>query len=610
MQKIVASIGFLAIALSLVIGRLHPARGYEIDIYSSTPLLFWVFLTLAMACGTSLVVNQAFRNDDSGYWRHGLGILVLGTLTIALLPVIRGYAMFHVGDSSGHIGMVRDILQTGHPSDNNPYPVVHTLIWEIATIGGVGPTTAGLWLPAIQSGLFVIATYLLATVTFSRPRHVLLAAASSIVLFYSYYHATLYPSGQGLLFQPVVFFLFFKGWSTENDAIQYKALLLLTLLMFVFFHPVVAVLLVIYLLAVEGAKLFWNRRILPRAVGFGEVPSLDLFGFLAVPLFLWISGMVWFGGTVTNIYGFITGDFFASGHLETVPSVIGGQGISIAQLILTFTKNFLDNIIYVGLTVVAGLFLLRSYTRRETVPKYLFILFILFLVSIPVWLVLFMGSRSMTLGRFLSANAAMWVTPLFVGFALCGLFSGQRWKALGPVVVSCILLATWAISAFWMFPSLSLMRVNLQVAEHEMKGVGWFADHNDARYEIISMGVLPPQLASVVGFNQTVSEREDVQRWFEYRAIGIGGLQPENFMYKRYSSLGDWQTGRAYLVLTERFRKGSLDPTLKKGTMEGFATSAPWLTEENFQRFENDPNVDRLYSNGEFDVFVIAKSFH
>ena len=157
--KTLAIICFLAILIAALIAWQNPATGYELDIYSSTPVLTWVFIFLAILCGTGIIINEIV---NKGYrtrriWLLGLLILVLSHFSILYIPYIRNYITWG-GDNLSHWGLIKDVLKTGHFSAVNYYPVTHSIISQFILI-----TNTPIQLVANLSTAFFSAFFILST---------------------------------------------------------------------------------------------------------------------------------------------------------------------------------------------------------------------------------------------------------------------------------------------------------------------------------------------------------------------------------------------------------------------------------------------------------------
>jgi len=134
-QKLVVICGFVLLVIALIIAHSNPAAGYELDIYSSTPVFTWIFIFLAMLCGAGIIIHQLVSKDFqvSRIWLLGLLIIVVSHFSILYIPYIRGYFTWS-GDQMTHWGLITDIVSTGHFDNGNYYPITHCILSVIALI--------------------------------------------------------------------------------------------------------------------------------------------------------------------------------------------------------------------------------------------------------------------------------------------------------------------------------------------------------------------------------------------------------------------------------------------------------------------------------------------
>jgi multisubunit Na+/H+ antiporter MnhF subunit len=104
--EILAAVGFLLLTSALFIGHTSPARGYEVSVYGATPTPFWVAVGISGLLGVSLSFSQTIATRVR---RLGYVLTAASGLSIAAIPIIRGYYFFGPGDSLTHLGWIRDI---------------------------------------------------------------------------------------------------------------------------------------------------------------------------------------------------------------------------------------------------------------------------------------------------------------------------------------------------------------------------------------------------------------------------------------------------------------------------------------------------------------------
>jgi len=59
-----------------------------------------------------------------------------------------------------------------------------------------------------------------------------------------------------------------------------------------------------------------------------------------------------------------------------------------------------------------------------------------------------------------------------------------------------------------------------------------------------------------------------------------------------------------YVLITSLFRLASEEPAFKKGILAGPHLARRGFDRQDFHRLVQDPTVDLVYSNGEFEVYL------
>lgn len=134
LSKLLLVVGGLAFFGGLVRAYFSPATGYELSIYGSTPALYWVGIGVAVAC--ALLVGLVLRPGGPLRW----ATMVVGgfsILSVAALPLIRGYFFYGMGDSLTHLGWAKDIASGTMQPTQFLYPGVHTMTLLIETLTGM-----------------------------------------------------------------------------------------------------------------------------------------------------------------------------------------------------------------------------------------------------------------------------------------------------------------------------------------------------------------------------------------------------------------------------------------------------------------------------------------
>ena len=300
----------------------------------------------------------------------------------------------------------------------------------------------------------------------------------------------------------------------------------------------------------------------------------------SVAFLTWISSFEIFGTTIRRTLGWLMGEIQSIPHVDRLEQALTEQGLGIEQQVVLALKMYGDNLICLSLTAITLLIIARGFVRRRDEMRNLSILSMPFLVSGPVWVLIFATTLRVTVGRLLGSNAMMWAAPVLAAFALYEVFG--KWKTAGIPVVTTILLFTSVVAIFGVYHSPYILGPSWQVTRQDHQGTAWFWAHNPSPTTgyFASLGV-PATLAG-----------------------GVIQVQ-DHFGYPSQARLGQSYSRDVLLLLGERFRLSSMHPTLSQAMISPRSLARRGFTESDFMQVQRDPSVDKLYSNGELDVLLI-----
>jgi len=150
--KLLLLLGFLSCGIAVLSAYGSPATDYEVSIYHSTPVPFWVGVS------TSFVAALFTAFLCRGYLRTAA--VALSGLTFASvisLPLLRGYFFYGEYDSLTHLGWLKDLQNGALTPFDLFYPGVHEVTMLVASVTGF---------PLPKSLLFVVFLFPLVFVIF------------------------------------------------------------------------------------------------------------------------------------------------------------------------------------------------------------------------------------------------------------------------------------------------------------------------------------------------------------------------------------------------------------------------------------------------------------
>lgn len=213
-RLVLLAIGFMGFAVGTFLAWDQPATGYEVSIYTATPLGYWLGIAVAfLVAGIVTVVNHRDRIT-------GLALVLggLSTLSIVGLPVIRGYRSYGLGDSLIHLGWSEDIRDGTMAVFELFYPAGHSITVLLAEAAGIPTERAMITVMVVLTALFVLFIPLGAHAIARSPRATVIAAFAGFMLlpftnlstalhFHTYSIAT--------LFLPIVLYLLVKYMTSD-----------------------------------------------------------------------------------------------------------------------------------------------------------------------------------------------------------------------------------------------------------------------------------------------------------------------------------------------------------------------------------------------------------
>jgi hypothetical protein len=578
--KTTLCICFLLVFVALVlIDRNSPAAGYELSIYESVPLPTWICLIAALAGGTGVIVHQAFRDRKSKYWLLGWFVLAFGISVLLLLPTFKGYLLYGSDDTIAHGQFAERVLAEHHIWESNRYPITHILMAQIAQVCAVSPETLVNKIPVLFTLIFMFSTYLLASSVMPKKRQALLAAGT-IGLFFNYYHVCVYPQTLSIMTLPFLFYLYFR--SRDGHRLPFRIAFVTMLFVFPFFHPAPAAVLIFCLLAAEGVKVLWRLRgRSSSATAVMDRITLEPTLICSVTFLTWISTWAIAHRTLQHIVGWLTGEIKSVPRVKQAEQIFETQGVEPLQQVQLGLKMYGHNLIFLSLSALALLIVVWGFARKREELKRLSILCMSFLISGPVWVLIFTTTLYVTVGRLLGANVMMWAAPVLAAFALFEMFG--RWQRAGMIAVTSILTCALILGVFSVFHSPYILQPSWHLTRHEVSGTEWFFAHTGRleRDEIATFGVQPAIANGIVS-----------------RFI------PDHFGYTEEDSLGYWYKQSFFVLIGQRFRLSSTHPVLSKHVIADFRIARTGFDQSDFEELEQDSSVMKLFSNGELDVYL------
>lgn len=594
--KAIAAILFTFISIAVVLIIQNPSPGYEISVYTALPPLVWVLLATAIAGGISIVVYEASRSGKNGnWWLLGLSIILLSNLVIVLLPILRGYLFNIRVDHPIHLGIVKDILLTGRFPSGIVYPVTHILVAQASSILNISLTTAMNLTGPIFYLLFVLFTYLLCQAILSRPATILATTASTVLFIF--YYTEVFPQGFAFITFPFFFYFYFKP--QRETSVSLTFILILLVFQMVFFHVVSAFMLILAMVTMElvkplFARLYNGKRGLTFSTPSSIRPSLNLpiMGLIVLLFWVWGNFDVW-QGSVLSVASWFRDELLATPLTEIAWQSFRKLGLNLISQLGLFIKMYGHTFIYLVLSLMAVTMVMRKRAFpfvRDLRGVFLFSGF--FLLAAAVWLVDYVRPlTSLHSGRIIHLVIALF--PPLVGLALCRMVRVPAKNISGPgngklawrITAATIVIVASLIGIFSIYPSPFIYQFNSMTNHAELEGVYWLLERKNPDIRVLSAGMEETRRYAQTLWGYEVSSH-----------LRADYYPSEHFGYIQYRTIGEAVGGDGLMILRSEFLKS---------VYSGVWAKVDRFNEDDFRQLEMDISADKLYDNGEVDVWYV-----
>jgi hypothetical protein len=581
--KTLAIVALVAVGAAALVAWNSPATGYESSIYRSTPVLVWIGIGTAFACGTAIAVFTAYGGESvSSRWILGLICIFLATALVLSLHVVRGYAFWQAnGDPASHVGVIRALVEAGTLEGTNKYPVLHVLAAQVHFVTGLEIEYIGKVLPLVFALVGKVFVYLWAVALFRSGRAVVMMTLAGSMLVGGWY-LNLTPNHMGNLLFPMFLYAASSTVGPERRTGLFPLLLLFIVLLPVL-HPVPAfaflfVMATLWLPRWGLQMVGWIRQ-LPRP---WPLVNWSITSLLAVWTVAWISNFRDWEGLWRSLLEASGGAIARNLDMARLAS---GLGYNVTAY---FLRNYFD-LLFFGLAALFAVpLVLRAVRSSANEDRLLGMYGPLATVSFLFLLTYFVDFSG--LART-TTYLVLFAVP-FSGFLLATVFpvrvTSRRWIAAAAAVT---LVGFSFMGVMRVYPSQYIQEYNPHLTYSESDGMDWFFQR--ARNGVLSgLTVAPGRMTAYL--YSTTYERD-----VRYYPVSLTGdaMVPHHFGYDQFSRVGCSYAEGAYLVLT------AVDRSLYTEVWPELAHIR--FTVSDFASLEGDHSLDKLYVNGGLDVWCV-----
>ncbi|ELY42088.1 DUF6541 family protein [Natronorubrum sulfidifaciens] len=582
--KLLLAVGIALLSYaSVVVAMTPPASGYEISIYTAYPVAFWISIIVTIVAGQLLVLEDVLRSEPAGYWKRGYALIVAASGLLLFLPTMRYQYVMGRADTLTFAGSI-DYITVNHAlQPDNYYPMLHLLAATLSFLTGIEPIRIMQTIPPLFSLAFLLGTYCLIRYLFPARREWIVVLPFVSLLFVGFEHLHFTPYNMSFLLVPLVLLYCLKA--QERAAVWSKIVMVVLVTALVFYHPLTGLLIV---------ALFAIAQVLsrvPRSLRFVSerkaVPSVTVSLLVLVLLFAWYSR---FDTIVLSASSIVLGR--GPSQFEHATDVADRVSPTVTDLLRAgFTTYGMEALIGAATVAFLGILVYSHYRRRTPIDTYVAWFAGIFTVTFALGAVAFLVDVIFDPLRFTRYGMLAGGAIIGVGFLL--LYRSRastRSRHALRLSMYTFLLVLVSISVVLLFPSPVADTANLQVTEREVEGMDWAVTNENETMPTQDHGVLQHRHIDYLS-DGTASTWELRER---------DTAPPDHFGYDEHATAGEHEKydEDTYLLVTELARVEN--PALYPNYPDHWRH-----TPAEFQRLESDPTVDHVYTNGEFDTYIV-----
>jgi hypothetical protein len=579
---------FLLISLALlIIVRIPPADGYELSIYAAYPQVFWVCVVTSMVLSVVIIVSGIF---DSKYWKFGILSFFLNYCILFYLPFFRGYQFLARGTSDlfVHLGFVRYIATSGHIPIFIIGPFIH-VFGAILNLFSLSLSQCVYFSDLVFSLLYLISFLLIGQSALKCKSGALFCFVFATPLLYYFLQVSFLPFFFAISVLPLVFYCLHKIFDGP-DRWEFHLLMIIIAFCIVFLHPLVMIMLI----------LFFSIYVIIHFSGsfskqFGK-NSNRMVNFLVI---LYSSFFVWYFSFISILHtiGKIIDSLLSSLKPETIAesqvNLVRSSDASILFIAERFVKIYGSVSLYLLLACFVAIYTFFRKTNKAKTVDYLYSYqlvggLIFGIVLSVIYSVIFEPIRAIS---FLIV-----ISTILCGVGFYRFFENTSSKTI-KVIVICTMIFIVGFSnimgVFNLYDSPWKGLPNKQMTHMESTGLDWYL--YNANY-LVPLMIQYNSLNIYSGYNYPSNVHDSNQ-------INESWNIPSHFGYNNNSYLFDtFGSEKKYMITHELMRQAYLSIPKTRWNF------ADLYLDEDFEKLNNDPTVDKIYLNGEFEVWEIRLS--
>lgn len=545
LYKIEIIFGFLLIIVSTIIAWNTPKIGFEISIYESTPLIFWISLTISyIICFTIIYRCISGKNPSKLVINWTFLLLIYTTIMLISIYIIRGYNILNImGDSGSHIGNLYQLLETGYIDSYYPLTYIYTIsahyFTDLEILNLVNYHTL------IIASLVIISLYLLSCRIFSQDKEkyllifitLLMPFGSTIYMTGGYSFAEWVPTLSSI---PILIFCVYtllKIYDIGDNFNPKYRLFIIILLIFatslILTHVLSAVMLLLFILSGIIARVILKMKI---ATGY----VLLSFSAIIIIFIEWIMYANLMRIPVSSFYHIIFDNTASNTYINEV-----GNQFDFLSIYSLYDLTYIG-IMNIGLLVIMittasiSIFFIRdkTYNKQYLLSGYIFVsvLFFIFILA--------------TIGSFyfVPGRISLYITICCIVGATISLskLMERYYHKFMMIIPVLIVISLIILSIISYYPAIDTMDDSADTPDSTLYIWSWYFVYSNLDHNLISSSIFAPDRYLMYLYHK--SSISNIKSSHSYVNADYIDKIVSHFGYNNNSYVGDLYTEKTYFL--------------------------------------------------------------
>ncbi|MFC2019191.1 hypothetical protein ACFLU4_04450 [Chloroflexota bacterium] len=423
----------------------------------------------------------------------------------------------------------------------------------------------------------------------------LVAVATSTILFWGTSQFRLFPHGFAFMMLPLIFYFYIEDYKRLRW--NNRLLLIIFLAFQVFVYPPIGLTITISFIGIELARWIfgqWHIPILKRSVWVGPI----IISFIV--FYMWSSGFPSFSYSIQQSFEWLSGEVISVPVVNIARETIVPQGPF--EFISMVLKIYGDNFALIFISIATSAFVTKWILKGKTEMWPIAMTVVSFFMCSIAAIALFMLILAGTVGRLLSLSYAMWVVPTLAGFGIYSLFRNKINTSI--FVAFSVLITMWVISVAGLYPSPFTSNPGAHVTHMAVAGDNWLFRHSSSTTIFVPMGYE----VNLAGYSSRYIDGIPTRAKIKTVSFGdsIEGI-PDHFGYQENGQRAHLLSER-FILISQGFRDVSILYNMRNSPLYAVSSmGSRRFNESDFQRLDFNASLDRLYSNNETEIWYVSQ---